>query len=44
VRISDLKRRYRLRHSRRKGHAGMRIWTGWAIFAYDTDALAIRTG
>lgn len=43
-RISHLKRRYRLRRSRLKGHAGMRIWTGWAILAYDLDTLAIRTG
>jgi IS5 family transposase len=43
-RISHLKRRYRLRGSRLKGHTGMRIWTGWAILAYDLDTLAIRTG
>jgi IS5 family transposase len=42
-RISHLKRRYGLRRSRLKGHAGMRIWTGWAILAYDLDTLAIRT-
>ena len=28
---------------RLKGHDGMRIWTGWAILAYDLDTLAIRT-
>jgi transposase, IS5 family len=42
-RISHLKRRYRLRRSRLKGDDGMRIWTGWAILAYDLDTLAIRT-
>lgn len=42
-RISHLKRRYGLRRSRLKGHDGMRIWTGWAILAYDLDTLAIRT-
>ena len=42
-RISHLKRRYGLRRSRLKGHEGMRIWTGWAILAYDLDTLAIRT-
>jgi IS5 family transposase len=42
-RISHLKRRYGLRRSRLKGHDGMKIWTGWAILAYDLDTLAIRT-
>ena len=42
-RISHLKRRYGLRRSRLKGDNGMRIWTGWAILAYDLDTLAIRT-
>ena len=42
-RISHLKRRYGLRRSRLKGDDAMRIWTGWAILAYDLDTLAIRT-
>ncbi len=42
-RISHLKRGYGLRRSRLKGDEGMRIWTGWAILAYDLDTLAIRT-
>jgi IS5 family transposase len=42
-RISHLKRGYRLRRSRLKGHEGMKIWTGWAILAYDLDTLAMRT-
>jgi IS5 family transposase len=42
-RISHLKRRYGLRRSRLKGDDGMRIWTEWAILAYDLDTLAIRT-
>ena len=41
-RISHLKRRYGLRRARLKGDDGMRIWTGWAILAYDLDTLAIR--
>jgi IS5 family transposase len=41
-RISHLKRRYGLRRSRLKGYEGMKIWTGWAILAYDLDTLAIR--
>ena len=41
-RISHLKRSYGLRRSRLKGHQGMKIWTGWAILAYDLDTLAIR--
>jgi transposase, IS5 family len=42
-RISHLKRSYGLRRSRLKGDEGMKIWTGWAILAYDLDTLAIRT-
>jgi transposase, IS5 family len=42
-RISHLKRGYGLRRSRLKRHQGMKIWTGWAIVAYDLDTLAIRT-
>jgi transposase, IS5 family len=42
-RISHLKPGYGLRRSRLKGDDGMRIWTGWAILAYDLDTLAIRT-
>jgi transposase, IS5 family len=42
-RISHLKRSYGMRRSRLKGDDGMRIWTGWAILAYDLDTLAIRT-
>ena len=42
-RISHLKRGYGLRRSRLKEHEGMKIWTGWAIFAYDLDTLTIRT-
>jgi transposase, IS5 family len=41
-RISHLKRGYGLRRSRLKEDDGMRIWTGWAILAYDLDTLAIR--
>jgi transposase, IS5 family len=41
-RISHLKRRYGLRRSRLKGHRGARIWTAWAILAYNLDTLAIR--
>jgi IS5 family transposase len=43
-RISHLKRRYGLDRSRLKGDQGQRIWTGWAILAYNADTLAIRTG
>ena len=43
-RISHLKRRYGLRRSRLKANNELRTWTGWAIFAYDLDRLAIRTG
>jgi transposase, IS5 family len=42
-RISHLKRSYGMRRSRLKGDEGMKIWTGWAILAYDLDTLAIRT-
>ena len=42
-RISHLKRRYGLDRSRLKGDHGRRIWTEWAILAYNTDTLAIRT-
>jgi IS5 family transposase len=41
-RISHLKRRYGLRRSRFKGHAGARTWAGWAILAYNLETLAIR--
>jgi IS5 family transposase len=42
-RISHLKRRYGLKRSRLKGYRGAKIWTAWAIFAYNLDTLAIRT-
>ena len=42
-RISHLKRRYGLRRSRLKGHAGASTWTAWGILAYNLDTLAIRT-
>ena len=42
-RISHLKRRYGLDRSRLKGDEGRRIWTEWAILAYNTDTLAVRT-
>ena len=42
-RISHLKRGYGLDRSRLKGDEGQRIWTGWAILAYDADTLAVRT-
>jgi IS5 family transposase len=42
-RISHLKRGYGLRRSRLKGDHGQRIWTGWAILAYNLDTLAIHT-
>jgi IS5 family transposase len=42
-RISHLKRGYGLRRSRLKGHAGQKIWTGWAILAYNLDTLAVHT-
>jgi IS5 family transposase len=40
-RISHLKRAYGLRRTRLKGKEGQRIWTGWAVFAYDLDTLAV---
>jgi IS5 family transposase len=43
-RISHLKRGYGLRRSRLKGDQGQRIWTGWAILAYNLDTLAIHSG
>jgi transposase, IS5 family len=42
-RISHLKRRYGLDLSRLKGDDGRQIWTEWAILAYNTDTLAVRT-
>jgi IS5 family transposase len=42
-RISHLKRRYGLDRSRLKGHEGRQIWTEWAILAYNTDTVAVRT-
>jgi transposase, IS5 family len=42
-RISHLKRGYHLRRSRLKGDQGQRIWTGWAVLAYNLDTLAIQT-
>jgi IS5 family transposase len=42
-RISHLKRGYGLRRSRLRGDQGQRIWTGWAILAYNLDTLAIQT-
>jgi Transposase DDE domain len=41
-RISHLKRDYGLRRSRLKGDQGQRIWTGWAVLAYNLDTLAIQ--
>jgi transposase, IS5 family len=41
-RISHLKRRYGLRRSRLRGDQGQRIWTGWAILAYNLDTLAVH--
>ena len=41
-RISHLKRRYELRRSRLRGHAGCRTWVAWAVLAYSLDTLAIR--
>jgi transposase, IS5 family len=43
-RISHLKRGYGLRRSRLKGDQGQRIWTGWAVLAYNLDTLAIQAG
>jgi IS5 family transposase len=42
-RISHLKRGYHLRRSRLRGDQGQRIWTGWAILAYNLDTLVIHT-
>ncbi|MGH2886772.1 MAG: transposase, partial [Solirubrobacteraceae bacterium] len=42
-RISHLKRRYGMDRSRLKGDQGQQIWTEWAILAYNTDTLAVRT-
>lgn len=42
-RISHLKRRYGLDRSRLKGDEGEQIWTEWAILAYNSDTLAVRT-
>jgi transposase, IS5 family len=42
-RISHLKRRYAVDRSRLKGDDGQQIWTEWAILAYNTDTLAVRT-
>jgi IS5 family transposase len=42
-RISHLKRGDGLRRSRLKGDQGQRIWTGWAILAYNLDTLAIHS-
>jgi transposase, IS5 family len=42
-RISHLKRGYGLRRSRLRGDQGQRIWTGWAILAYNLDTLAIHS-
>jgi transposase, IS5 family len=38
-RISHLKRSYGAGRSRLKGLAGARIWEGWAVLAYDLDAV-----
>jgi IS5 family transposase len=42
-RISHLKRGYGLRRSRLRGNRGQRIWTGWAVLAYNLDTFAIQT-
>jgi IS5 family transposase len=42
-RISHLKRGYGMDRSRLKGDEGQQIWTGWAILAYNSDTLAVRT-
>jgi len=42
-RISHLKRRYGMDRSRLKGDDGQQIWTEWAILAYNSDTLAVRT-
>jgi IS5 family transposase len=41
-RISHLKRGYGLRRSRLRGDEGQRIWTGWAVLAYNLDTLAVQ--
>jgi IS5 family transposase len=41
-RISHLKRGYGMNRSRLKGDEGQRIWTEWAILAYNADTLAVR--
>ena len=41
-RISHLKRGYGLRRSRLRGNQGQRIWTGWAVLAYNLDTFAIQ--
>lgn len=40
-RISHLKRGYGLRRTRLKGDEGQRIWSGWAVLAYDLDTVAV---
>ncbi len=42
-RVSHHNRRYGMGRSRLKGHEGQRIWSEWAILAYNADTLAIRT-
>jgi IS5 family transposase len=42
-RISHLKRQYGMDRSRLKGDEGQQIWTEWAILAYNSDTLAVRT-
>jgi IS5 family transposase len=42
-RISHLKRGYHLGRSRLRGDQGQRIWTGWAVLAFNLDTLAINT-
>ena len=42
-RVSHLKRRYGLDRSRLKGDEGEQIWIEWAILAYNSDTLAVRT-
>jgi IS5 family transposase len=41
-RISHLKRGYGLDRSRLKGDEGQRIWSEWAILAYNLDTIAVR--
>lgn len=43
-RISHLKRGYGLGRTRLKGEEGQRIWSGWAVFAYDLDTVAVLSG